>query len=413
MGAEMGAARYERPSEMEPMFPSRNVEGLRDLALDVVRRSSGLGALLRPELRDSVVTLLREMNSYYSNLIEGHFTHPLDIQRALRSDYSSDPAKRARQLESKAHVEVQQCIEDRLAQEPAVEICSESFLCWIHREFYTRLPEEFRVVKSDDGETAVVTPGELRDREVKVGEHVPPSSHALHLFLARFEQAYSPGRVSALDRVVAAAASHHRLAWIHPFLDGNGRVARLFTHAYLIRSQLDAHRLWTVSRGLSRRRDEYLKALAAADQQRRGDLDGRGNLSDEGLRAFCEFFLRTAADQITFMSQLLDLPGLERRVVGYAERRAALGQLRPEAGFLLRDVLARGEVRRGEASRITGLGERLARSLVSKLLAERLLVSRTSRDVLRLGFPAEVVPYYFPNLYPSAVEVSLDPQTRA
>ena len=51
------------------------------------------------------------MNCYYSNLIEGHDTHPHDIERALiQADYSIDPAKRALQYEAVAHIEVQQII---------------------------------------------------------------------------------------------------------------------------------------------------------------------------------------------------------------------------------------------------------------------------------------------------------------
>lgn len=44
------------------------------------------------------------MNCYYSNLIEGHDTHPTDIERALKNDYSNDPRKRDLQLVAKAHI---------------------------------------------------------------------------------------------------------------------------------------------------------------------------------------------------------------------------------------------------------------------------------------------------------------------
>ena len=51
------------------------------------------------------------MNCYYSNLIEGHDTHPVDIERALKNDYSRDEKKRDLQLEAKAHIIVQQGID--------------------------------------------------------------------------------------------------------------------------------------------------------------------------------------------------------------------------------------------------------------------------------------------------------------
>ena len=201
--------------------------------------------------------------------------------------------------------------------------------------------------------------------------------------------------------MIAAAAAHHRLAWIHPFPDGNGRVTRLFTHAYLIRIGMDGHGLWTVTRGLSRRRDDYIAALVAADQPRAGDLDGRGSLSERGLEEFCGFFLETAMDQITFMRDLLDLKGLERRITGYVERRAAVKEeLAPEASHILRELLLRGEVARGEIPRITGRPERTARRILELLLKEELVVSDSPKGRVRLGFPVKAVGYYLPRLYP-------------
>jgi Fic family protein len=206
--------------------------------------------------------------------------------------------------------------------------------------------------------------------------------------------------------VIAAAASHHRLAWIHPFLDGNGRVTRLFTHAYLIKAQIDGHGLWTVSRGFARNRDSYLTALSEADAHRQGDMDGRGNLSNRGLVRFCTFFLETALDQIDFMAGLLDLDGLQKRIAGYVDRQTSLGELTPEAGYLLREALLRGEVPRGEAARITGRPERTARRILKNLLDKKLLAANTEKGPVRLKIPASVAGYYFPRIYPEGVEIS-------
>src|SRR4051794_11759835 len=108
---------YYRVSAMEPMFPTTETGDLAELSAQLLRESAQLGAILHPVTRASVSKLLRPMNSYYSNLIEGHNTHPLDIERALSNDYSSDSSKRALQLESKAHVEVQLLIEQRLSSD--------------------------------------------------------------------------------------------------------------------------------------------------------------------------------------------------------------------------------------------------------------------------------------------------------
>lgn len=397
----------DRPSSVEPLLPSDPKRELADLAIDVLRRSAALGVQLREPTRSSVAELLRPMNSYYSNLIEGHSTHPIEIERALRADSGGDSKKRQLQQEGLAHIEVQRLMEERLRNEPALAICTPPFLCWIHREFYERMPPELRRARGPNGEEHPVIPGELRKVEVQVGRHVPPHHGSLERFLIRFAEAYEPARLGKVERVVAAAASHHRLAWIHPFLDGNGRVTRLFTHAYLVRAEIDGHGLWTAARGLARDKDQYFSALAAADEERRNDYDGRGALSEQGLREFCTFFLNTALDQISFMSSLLELDHFESRIEGFADLLTVRAGMSPSARDLLRDVLLRGRVARGEVARITGLSERGARDLLGELTGLGLLVSGTPKGPVRLGFPLLSVGYYFPRLYPEGVEQSL------
>ena len=109
--ADMAAAsdRGETVSRMEPMLlreDSRQRAALTDLALELAQKSAGLRRSLPESLVSSLAELVRSMNCYYSNLIEGHDTHPVDIERALRGDYSKDAKKRDLQLEAKAHIEV-------------------------------------------------------------------------------------------------------------------------------------------------------------------------------------------------------------------------------------------------------------------------------------------------------------------
>ncbi len=402
---------YTKISEMEPMMPADPLGELENLAIEVIRKSAAISAAVHPVTRRGIAELVRKMNSYFSNLIEGHNTHPVDIDRAMREDFSKYPAKRARQLESKAHIEVQKLIESRIEDSPETVITSKDFLCWIHKEFYERMPEEYLIVKRPDGKldgkTENVIPGKIREIEVEVGRHLPPKSKYLHAFMKRFEEVYDPEKQKGLSQVIAAAASHHRLSWIHPFLDGNGRVTRLMTHAYLKKAKIDGYGLWTVSRGFARNREEYLASLAEADQPRRGDLDGRGNLTQEGLCGFCKFFLKIAIDQIDFMSGLLDLDGMQKRIQAMVDRLVSFGELKPEAGHLLRDVFLRGEISRGEIPNIIGMPERSARRVASALLEKNYLVSDSEKGPVKLGFPASIVGYYFPRLYPEGVEADL------
>jgi Fic family protein len=299
---------------MTPLYPEK-AEELHDLALSVIQKSAALGSRQHPVTLNTLQELLRIVNSYYSNLIEGHNTHPYDIVRAMQREYDSEPAKRNLQLESVAHITVQGDMEKRLQEEPGTNIVSQEFLCHLHREFYMQLPEEFLIVTDPDtGRESRVVPGELRREPVKVGRHVPPQSGSLEALLKQLGEFYAPDCHHGAAKLVAAAAAHHRFMWIHPFLDGNGRVARLCAEAYFHRIPVSGYGLWSVSRGLARRNTDYKAALSRADAPRRNDLDGRGNLSNEGLIHFCRFFLEVCLDQVEYMSDLLKLEELIQRI---------------------------------------------------------------------------------------------------
>jgi Fic family protein len=118
------------------------------------------------------------MNCYYSNLIEGHNTHPVDIERALRAEYSSDSHKRNLQIEAKANIAVQQWIDaGGLKGRLAVSMAG---LLETHRRFYDLLPEEMLWTEDPTtGRRERVVPGELRQHDVKVGRLVAVSPGAL------------------------------------------------------------------------------------------------------------------------------------------------------------------------------------------------------------------------------------------
>jgi hypothetical protein len=220
--------------------------------------------------------------------------------------------------------------------------------------------------------------------------------------LKRFEEAYS--RLGKTDAVLSAAAAHHRLVWIHPFVDGNGRVTRLMSHAMLLET-LDTGAVWSVARGLARNVDAYKKHLAACDVTRRSDLDGRGDLSEEALARFTDFFLRTCIDQVEFMESLMQPDRLRTRILLWAEEEIRLNTLPPKAGSILEAVLYRGELPRGDAAGVVGAGERHARRIVSALVERGVLASESPRAPLRLVFPATLASRWMPGLFPERVNM--------
>lgn len=386
-------------SQMEPLLLPDGEHELSNLAFDLVQRSSTLTASLSKPVQAELGRLVRSMNCYYSNLIEGHQTHPRDIERALSRDFDAGAKQRDLQIEAAAHIEVQKQIDNDGGPSGAWPT-SGTYVQWLHREFCSRLPRSLLQVKSEDSDRLVeVIPGELRNDPVRVGNHVPPAAGLLPEFMKRFEDAYAPDRLPKVQQLFSAAAAHHRLLWIHPFVDGNGRVARLMSHAVLLRLGVGSS-LWSVSRGLARNVERYKSLLAAADMQRRNDLDGRGNLSLEGLREFCRFFLEICIDQVEFMHSLFQPSEMVRRIELYVSDEVAARRLPKGAFEMLREVYYQGEVPRGRAPEITGYEERRARETVSVLLEKGLLLSRTPRGPLSLGIPMDVLERWLPTLYP-------------
>jgi Fic family protein len=390
--------RQETPDLMEPLVlseGSRHRPALNDLSVGLAAASAGFRRSLPAGVVRALAHLVRAMNCYYSNLIEGHDMHPVDIERALKNDYSADPHKRDLQLEAKAHVAVQGWIDGGGLSGRAITVAG---LCEIHKRFGELLPEDLlRVSEPDTGEKILMVPGELRHRDVKVGHHIPVSPGALPRFLARFEEVY--GRLGRSETILAAAASHHRLLWIHPFLDGNGRVARLMSHAVLLEA-LDTGAVWSVARGLARRDNEYKAHLAACDAPRRNDVDGRGTLSEEALAAFTRFFLETCLDQVRFMEELVQPDRLRDRILVWAGEETRGDRLPAKAGQVLEAVLFRGELPRGDVAGLLGTGDRQARRVVSALLERGVLVSDSARAPLSITFPAALASRWMPGLFP-------------
>ena len=381
---------------IEPLMPSLGNKRLEDLASDLIAAAASLNQTVHPSVRQELGKLVRSMNCYYSNLIEGHKTLPIDIEKALNNDFADDRRTKNLQQEAIAHIRVQEKIDLDLALGEAV---SGERICWLHREFASHLPKSMlKISNKQETKTLNLIPGEYRLGDVVIGKHIPPSAEAIGSFLARFEQGYRPQKFSKINSVIAAAASHHRLLWIHPFYDGNGRVARLFSHGYLREIGI-GNSLWSVARGLSRNLENYKKYLALADSPRWNDLDGRGNLTTKGLIEFCEFFLGICLDQIKFMSELIEPNKVLNRMEIYVEEQIREGNLLPNSFLLLKQIWLEGKIPKSRVPQIVGYKERQARSVQNKLLESGLIIADTVRSPLKLKFPISVAERYFPTLF--------------
>jgi Fic family protein len=379
---------------IEPILPEKHMGALEDTACTVILRAGRLQSKLRPQLREELAGITRLLHCYYSNLIEGQQTVVTEIEAALHDDFSAEPQKRDLQQLALAHLACQEWAAGYGGSPFAQE-----FLCEVHRRFYSELPESLRTATAVTGAQVPITPGALRERDVRVGAHLAPPHSLLPGLLSHFRRRYdAPGQTLAA-RIVAIGASHHRLAWIHPFRDGNGRVVRIFSDTLIRQLGIDAGGLWSLSRGLAFARQEYYDRLAGADRER-GDGDGDGHLSEGALRDYCDFTLRVMIDQIGFMDALLELDTLADRIEQYVRAEAGFGEMGSRILLLLHEALYRGEFQRGDAGRIAGAGERTGRTALSAAVEAGLLKSLTPKSPVRLALPAKVLGTYFPRLFP-------------
>jgi Fic family protein len=387
----------------QPLLPEPGAAGgLLEKAAELVAQgyrleaaAGGLSAALAP--------LLRSMNSYYSNRIEGQHTRPAEIERALSRSFDADRELARKQRLAVAHIQAETELERTLPPERA-PLYAPAYVKHVHAELYGRLPEHDR--RDDAG--AEIMPGAWRTTQVTAGRHLAPSPGEIPALLAEWQHAYA--RLPGLEQsVVAAACSHHRLVWIHPFPDGNGRTARLHTH--LVLTALGITRgLWSPLRGMARDREGYYARLNNADLERRNDLDGRGPLSQEELVAFASWLLDVCLDQARFMRDLLGLEQLKERLrdllLWLAAHPWEIGSeksvIKSEALEALHYVAISGPLDRARFLAMTGLPARTARRVLTSLLDFGVLSSPSPRAKVELAVPLASLRFLFPRLWPEA-----------
>lgn len=340
---------------------------------------------------------LEGINSYYSNLIEGQSTRPIEAEQALsRSLNRASPGPSGDlALLAVAHIRTERWMREQLRATPAPDVTGVEFIRELHRRFVSELPDSLRVVAGPSGLTAINEPGALREQDVEVGAHLAPPADEITSLLGAFSEAWSRTPKTPAHILLA----HHRFAWIHPFLDGNGRIARLLTTAMLAQQGLDAGGLWSLSRGLAKRRADYYNHLSNADGTRRGDFDGRGALSLKAANEFTTFMMDVCEDQIRFMAERLQIDHVKDRMARFCAERALIIGRDARAAPLLLEAMFMGRLERGAAQRLLGLGERAARMVVSECVEDGLLTATSTRADLMPRYPVYAAAYLFPHLF--------------
>ncbi len=390
-------------AQMEPMLPQVSEMGkLLSLASELREKAIKLTANPLPGLSKSLSIILRVMNSYYTNKIEGQHTLPADIESALNNQYSNNQDIARRQRIAKAHLLTEAWGENYIAGKSWREIYSADLIRDVHYQLYSHMDENDRVAENNEP----VNEGCFRTQNVIVGMHLPPDAHHLSSFIQRWIQAYN-GLPDGDMALIGLTCAHHRLAWIHPFIDGNGRVTRLHSHLLLHAMGLTSG-LWSPMRGLARTHQQYYDQLHNADNLRQGDYDGRGELTEQGLIEWIKYFLGICMDQVTFMESMLNLADFKNRLetLLLVEEKRGNSGLKTEALIPLHYIAMAGAIERGEFKKMTGMAERSAERLLKALLDYKLLCSDTPKGKVYMGVPLHSMQFLFPKLWPEAEATS-------
>lgn len=417
----MSSGNWDDPYKLEPALPVGNdLEDLRDLAQDVLTGSRDLEVKLAPETAQAIGDKLRILNSLFSNQIEGHFTTFLEIENRLGLK-EREPVivpktedQYAAEL-GEAHVNAETALVRLLASQPEGNVSHPDFIRHIHRTFFDALPPEHQFTHSAGGFTKYpVMPGVFRDGPVRIstddGESMPigpMTTPDLDANMRLFGRIFHPDSFRGGEaKIIAAAAGHAKLAWLHPFRDGNGRSVRLYTSLFLARCGINRANLWSLSRGLAEKKGRYFTGLRFSNPGPTGQDRNALTFQSENTAAGCNIFLNICKDQIAFMHSQLMLNTITERIERFAETQLGTqyGKNKSEAGRILRAVFNSGRMERQEAYAVLGgLGEKTAQRIINGLVNDGYLKSDTHRAPLTIGLPPTALREYFPRIYNEAI----------
>jgi len=389
-------------NELTPFLPSESNSKTSALLVTLDELHVGMRSMsanIHPLILDEIKSGIGFVNNYYSNLIESEGTHPADIEKAMKNTYSDNPEYELKQRTALAYQNAQNLI---IMGEPSMRF-DLKLIKNIHQAFYSSealLPEQL-VVRDTNEQEYPIMPGETRMHAVEVANHLAPDLSYIPRLMDEFERNYSFRETEiGATKLMKAFAAHHRFMFIHPFLDGNGRIGRLLTDAMLKAIAPDSYGLWSLSRGLARNSQAYKAALSRADQIRQGDIDGRGQRTEAGLIEFIELMAKIAMDQVDFMSTKLSINKLLGRIEGYTQYTD--DPILPEYLKLVPSLLINGSMKKGAAHEVIGCTERHARDVLKALKARGVIkdMEDSIRSPFTLHFNSDMMSYLFPSLVP-------------
>jgi len=210
----------------------------------------------RPEILDTLQTVAKVESSESSNRLEG-IEAPKDRIEALVL-HDTKPENRSEQ-EIAGYRDALDLIHQSAREMPLTP----NAILQIHRTIYSYLPQDGGRWKMTDNEIVEKGPeGEvLRVRFVPVGAVATPGT--MDRLAADYRAAFDQGKHDALVLIPACVLD---FLCIHPFTDGNGRVARLLTLQLLYQAGYEVGRYISLERLFEQAWRGYYETLEASSQ---------------------------------------------------------------------------------------------------------------------------------------------------
>lgn len=384
---------------MFPAWPSKIPPDLDQLAYDLVAASAALGRGVHPLVLREIARFMKRVDSHYVHVMDGEACRLEDVEAAANGRWSEDVAIRNSQRAQLAYIAVRESMLERLRDEPGLRVGSENFLRWLHERLARGLPDDAHFASTNGGGLVPAPPGRLRKRGMSAGgRDAPASRKEIRKRLARLEKISSPESAQGSRRLLGMAVSYRGLLWIRPFPAGNEKVAGLSAIAHWRRIGVEPDGLWSVSRALARRRDDFDAQTRPAGPKRRGGALGGSPLSQGRSAQFCSFFLECCADQIRDMGRLLEAGDLERRYKGLVAGLVREKRLSKSGAKVMERLFSQGEASRSRVLEICGVKQRRATQVVRELLDADLSRSESAYGPLRLNLTAALSAVLFPGL---------------
>jgi Fic family protein len=347
-----------------------------ELTESLMRISAALGAIrgarVLPAVADQLRASAKAGTVHYSNVIEGNELPFVEAERAARGELATDTRAK---IELVNYVAALDLIDGLLAT-GAMELTPE-LLRELHGTALRGLGRD------DDPHFKPRHEGRWRDGTAVVVDRLtgqvmhqaPPPGEVPGRMAAMFKWLDSRLAAGREPPFVLAGVMHYGITDIHPFADGNGRVARLFQTALLMRTDVLPGRMFAFERYYADDRDAYYEALRSV---RRRTLN---------MEVWLEYFLRGLAEEYERVAETVaDLSSL----VSAAGREPLRLTASQEGGLAALRIQGRREFTRRDYEQATGVGRTTAAEDLRELIRHGVLVPRGSSSVTRYAFSAAV-----------------------